>query len=560
MAEIVDVRTQLIKATSSTPIYGAIQDTLLGCYVMTHPYVKFNWRDYMNLAACISREEIAQVKKNKEYTGKQLFSELVPEKINFQKKSGGKVTFDITNGILTEGTVAKDLLGAGKNGLPRFIMDEYSELDAGNFLANAQRLACNFNQYYGFSYGLEDTDVSPAIIKKRNEHIKTKALTVQKMITESENNLNLMDPELLENLVMGELGTILTDVGEMVNGAMSKTNRMDIVINSGATGNKTNIPQICGALGQVSMEGERMKKKVNNRALPYFFQNDDTGPARGLVKHSFLEGFEWPEFVFHHMASREGLIDSAIKTAESGYVQRKLVKSMEDVVVRYDQTVRTSIGGIYQFIYGDNGINSTKQYAYNFELLTMNNKSMKERYLFDNTNNINKKYDNNGFFNKMIELRDKFRDIMTKSRLNFIALDTNVFIPVNIALIINNIKNYENGSGKLDADYVLEKIDNILHPNNTCLVTMEKKHIDDNTYIKYKDDQMCKLLFRTVLYENLAPKRCIEEYKLNKSQFDKICDHIILNFKKSRAEPGEMVGIIAAQSMGEGTTQIDILV
>lgn len=42
------------------------------------------------------------------------------------------------------------------------------------------------------------------------------------------------------------------------------------------------------------------------------------------------------------MGGREGLIDTAVKTANTGYISRRLIKSLEDVMVKYDGTVRTS--------------------------------------------------------------------------------------------------------------------------------------------------------------------------------------------------------------------------
>jgi DNA-directed RNA polymerase II subunit RPB1 len=60
------------------------------------------------------------------------------------------------------------------------------------------------------------------------------------------------------------------------------------------------------------------------------------------------------------MGGREGLIDTAVKTAETGYIQRRLVKALEDVAAKYDGTVRNALGDIIQFCYGEDGMDGTK--------------------------------------------------------------------------------------------------------------------------------------------------------------------------------------------------------
>src|ERR1700688_1169808 len=119
-----------------------------------------------------------------------------------------------------------------------------------------------------------------------------------------------------------------------------------------------NISQMSVCVGQQSVEGRRIPFGFRHRTLPHFAKDDFTPEARGFVENSYLGGLTPQEFFFHAMAGREGLIDTAVKTAETGYIQRRLVKALEDVMVRYDTTVRNSLGEIVQLLYGEDGMDA----------------------------------------------------------------------------------------------------------------------------------------------------------------------------------------------------------
>lgn len=78
--------------------------------------------------------------------------------------------------------------------------------------------------------------------------------------------------------------------------------------------------------------------------------------AKGFVANSFYTGLSPTEFFFHTMGGREGLVDTAVKTAETGYIARRLMKALEDLTVQYDGSVRNSEANLVQFRYGDDGL------------------------------------------------------------------------------------------------------------------------------------------------------------------------------------------------------------
>ena len=124
--------------------------------------------------------------------------------------------------------------------------------------------------------------------------------------------------------------------GNEAESSLTIKNGIKAMVKAGSKGSFINISQIIACVGQQNVQGKRIKSGFRDRTLPHFAK-DDLGPiSRGFIQNSYLKGLTPCEFFFHAMAGREGLIDTAVKTAETGYIQRKLIKSMEDVVVQYD--------------------------------------------------------------------------------------------------------------------------------------------------------------------------------------------------------------------------------
>merc|ERR1711871_852018 len=123
-------------------------------------------------------------------------------------------------------------------------------------------------------------------------------------------------------------------------------------------------------LGQQNVDGKRIPNSYNNRSLPHYRKYDVSPESKGFVESSFIGGLKPQEFFFHAMGGREGLIDTAVKTSETGYIQRKLIKAMEDCKVVYDLSVRNANGTIIQFKYGDDGMDYNKIETQHSELLS----------------------------------------------------------------------------------------------------------------------------------------------------------------------------------------------
>lgn len=121
-------------------------------------------------------------------------------------------------------------------------------------------------------------------------------------------------------------------------------------------GSVINVSQMVACVGQQIIAGHRVPDGFQDRSLPHFPKKSKEPPSKGFVRNSFYSGLRATEFLFHAISGREGLVDTAVKTAETGYMQRRLMKALEDLTTQYDLSVRNSTGGVVQFKYGDDGL------------------------------------------------------------------------------------------------------------------------------------------------------------------------------------------------------------
>lgn len=564
LEELSDVKHVLISAGTSNPIMGLKQDGILGAYNMTKPSTTIDWRSAMNMLTNLKLPKQIQIQKGKTYTGHELFSCILPERIN-KTNYGQSRDILVKFGSLISGYLSKASLGEGKpNNLIQLIYDEYGATEAKDFFDNAQKLINKFNAYYGFSVGFVDT-ITPQEMINQIEIIKNKEIVKASVsMTEMEDNPDTVDPASFENAIFASLTSVMNDVSSLIMKNVTDSNSLNVMATAGSKGSPTNTGQMMGLLGQPALEGKRMPKKIGKRGLPYFFRNDDTAYGRGFIENSFQTGLSFPEFVYHNMSAREGLIDTAIKTADTGYTQRKLIKSLEDVKVHYDGTVRTATGSIVQFIYGDSGSDTTRQYSYQIRMLQMSDIELDKVYKFtdDEIKQIGSftRNENEEYCKWLKQSRDNIRASQIKTKIDFKTFKSyiNFMFPVNIARIMDKVKNMKgDASSKLTPKYILSRIDEILEHVNTMLVCSRKSDTMDNS-IKINDEIAAKVSLRIALHDALAPKRCILEYKITKDVFEFAMNEIMNGYRCNLANPGEMVGIVAVQALIPPLTQLTL--
>ena len=138
------------------------------------------------------------------------------------------------------------------------------------------------------------------------------------------------------------LNNAMEETGKIARESLDKNNRFLLIVNSGSKGSILNITQMVSGLGQQNVDGKRIPYGFDSRTLPHYNKYDDSPNARGYVENSYISGLSASELFFHAMGGRVGLIDTAVKTSQTGYIQRRLIKGLEDLKVEYDMTVRNN--------------------------------------------------------------------------------------------------------------------------------------------------------------------------------------------------------------------------
>ena len=271
LEEIADVQRQVITPALSVPIIGIVQDGLLGAYNLSQPSMKIDWKSAMNLISYTSLDDFSAFKKDKkEYNGTELFSLIIPPRINTKKG------ITVENGTIKSGILSGASLGSKKpQSLIHLIWDQYGHDETRKFIDNTQRLINNFNMWNGFSVGIGDIDVPKEVDEQLHVLFETKKLEVDHLITEMENNPDLVDPEVFEQTIQAELGVIRENASKLVMAHLKPNNAFLIMSESGSKGSATNMGQMGACLGQQVVESKRIRNRYNGRALQYFFQGNE---------------------------------------------------------------------------------------------------------------------------------------------------------------------------------------------------------------------------------------------------------------------------------------------
>ncbi len=314
LKRIANVQYQIVGTKDSSPIIGCQQDTLSGAYMLTEPSVRIKGWEVANILCNTTSDTKFEIDMDKEYTGHEVFSHIIPAGINNTKKSGDKITFQIANGKLTTGYLDKSSLSFAKNSIIHFIWDKYGPNKTRRFIDDSQRLVLNYLLLRGQTVGFKDTVVDNKMYQQIQQIVNQKILESKYAITQYENDVDQISPETIEGALTAELGAVQANVGQMLMSHLNSDNFFWAAAKSGAKGNATNVAQVSGVLGQNNVEGARFKKKIEGRALVYWHKDDDTPEARGFIKSSYLSGLRGFEFFYNAAAGREGLIDTAIKS------------------------------------------------------------------------------------------------------------------------------------------------------------------------------------------------------------------------------------------------------
>merc|ERR1719223_404418 len=262
-----------------------------------------------------------------------------------------------------EGTIDKKSIGSGMGGIIHTSWLDCGHEETSRFMNQVQQITNYWVLQSSFSIGVSDTVADLETMEQIENTINKAKAQVLDLVRQGQRGELETQPgrtmvESFEQYVNKVLNTARDHAGKSAQSSLDETNSVKAMVTAGSKGSFLNISQIIACVGQQNVEGKRIPYGFKGRTLPHF-SKDDFGPeSRGFVENSYLRGLTPQEFFFHAMGGREGLIDTAVKTAETRYIQRRLVKSMEDVIVKYDGTVRNALGEVLQFLYGEDGMDA----------------------------------------------------------------------------------------------------------------------------------------------------------------------------------------------------------
>lgn len=610
----------IVSPQGNKPVMGIVQDTLLGCMLFTQRDTFLERDLMMNMLMHVGDwdgiiPEPAIYKPKPLWTGKQIFSLILPQ-VNLvrynithpdEEKSDispGDTKVYISRGELICGIVDKKTVGSSANGLVHVTWKEFGPRITDKMISQIQVLVNHYILQRGQSIGIGDTIADDATMRNVIETIQGAKEEVKLLVRKAQ------EKELVLLPGKGMMESFETEVNKVLNGArdksgasaqrsLLKSNNIKRMVSAGSKGSFINISQICACVGQQNVEGKRISYGFHRRTLPHFVM-DDLGPeSRGFVENSYLRGLTPSEFFFHAMGGREGLIDTAVKTAETGYIQRRLIKAMEDVMVRYDGTVRNSVNHIVEFLYGEDGMDATFLEDQTLRTLKMSNEKLRQEYYLDPTD---PKFgrDSKGRPYLDAEICEQVRQDATlhlelRAEFHQIQLDRETLrkeidktgeskrpLAVNVDRVIWNAKQEHNihsdSVSDLTPDQVLKGVKMLLKRTRVLVLGDEaaleeaafepgarpgmEEEVDEKPILvdplASEAQENATLLFQIHMRSMLACKKMIKEHRLSVKAFLWILGEIETRFMACRVAPGENIGAIAAQSIGEPATQMTL--
>lgn len=538
--QLMGVKHNIISPRSGAPIIAATQDFISASYFVTHKNSFFDRHQLCDLLCMMSDANIrydlptpAILKPRALWTGKQAFSLLIkPNKdskieINVEGKNksyqkpynphdppemspnDGYVI--VQKSEILCGTMEKKFLGDGnKNSIFYAILRDYGPDEAAGAMNRMAKLCARFLGNRGFSIGISDVTPSDDL-EELKQNLVTKAYEECDRLIETYNKGQLeCQPgcnmeQTLEAKISGVLSQVREAAGDKCIKNLEPHNAPLIMALCGSKGSPVNVSQMIACVGQQIISGKRVANGFQDRTLPHFLKYSRTPASKGFVRNSFFSGLNPPEFLFHAISGREGLVDTAVKTAETGYMSRRLMKSLEDLSSLYDSTVRTSSNQVVQFQYGGDGLDPMDMEgdAQPVDFQSLWNHCGNQ--CFDLCEPILSTAE-------LLQMLDDNPAFKVLQRPDADLLNLSATVNTRSLLFLNSLRTFIVGKA-------------------------ERKH----EYAKvYPDSVVSKI------------------YKIGKKQVSLFINSALKKYDRAKVEPGTAVGAIGAQSIGEPGTQMTL--
>ncbi|VDK54176.1 unnamed protein product [Anisakis simplex] len=565
ISEIAMVPRQLITPQANKPVMGIVQDTLTAVRMMTKRDVFIELPRMMDLLMQMPNwdgkiPQPAILKPKPLWTGKQVFTLIIPGNVNVLRThsthpdeedmgpykwiSPGDTKVIIEHGELLAGIICSKTIGRSAGNLLHVVTLELGWEVAAHFYSHIQTVVNAWLLAEGHTIGIGDTIADQSTYKDIQETIRKAKYDVVEVIEKAHNDELEPTPgntlrQTFENMVNRILNDARDRTGGSAQRSLSEFNNFKAMVVAGSKGSKINISQVIACVGQQNVEGKRIPFGFRHRTLPHFIK-DDYGPeSKGFVENSYLAGLTPSEFFFHAMGGREGLIDTAVKTAETGYIQRRLIKAMESVMVNYDGTVRNSIAQMVQLRYGEDGLDGMWVENQSMPSMKPTNALFEKEFKLDLSDEkfLRKTYSENvirdlqGSAEALKTVESEWAQLEEDRRLLrkiFPKGDAKIVLPCNLQRLIWNAQKIFRVEMRKPTD---------LNPLN---VIEGVRELSKKLIIVGGEDRISKqaqynatLLMNILLRSTLCSKRMAERHKLNMEAFEWLIGEIESRFKQA---------------------------
>ncbi|KAL1971699.1 hypothetical protein VTN31DRAFT_2320 [Thermomyces dupontii] len=552
--ELMGVKNNLATPKNGEPIIGAIQDFISAAYLLSSKDRFFDRKSFTQVCLYMLGPETrfdlpppSILKPQMLWTGKQVFNVLMrpnkddPVKVNLdtacreftQPKNGRPKDLDPNDGWLVIrnsevmcGVMDKSTIGSGKKDNVFYVMlRDFGPKVAAEGMTRLARLSARWFSNQGFSIGVTDVYPSDRLVKSKDDLVEKAYAECDEIIAKYKaGKLEKMpgrdELQTMEVHVSGILSKVRQQAGDECIAQLSKHNAPLIMATCGSKGSSINVSQMVALVGQQIIGGQRVQEGFQDRTLPHFPKNARQPPSKGFVRNSFFSSLTPTEFFFHAMSGREGLIDTAVKTAETGYMSRRLMKSLEDLSSRYDGTVRTSSANIIQFSYGGD----------NLDPVDMEGKAKPVHFERAWNHALATNYDINDRSLLPSEIMNITEEMLSKQRARYARRDLLGHQLDYMDRSDHGIDQFESGRDFVESiqKFVESKVEGLIHAGADSPSDVRRQMALNHV------GKVSERALRAFI------KSCLTKYE------------------RAKIEPGHAVGAVGAQSIGEPGTQMTL--